>query len=110
QARPFDPATVASRARVAWSEAELPPIELHECRHTYAAYMIAAGVNAKSLSTYMGHSTITVTLDRYGHLLPGNERESADQLDAWLQRNTAQPPGNCSRARGNSESRWFESS
>jgi integrase len=32
------------------------PIGLHECRHTYAAFMIAAGVNAKALSTYMGHS------------------------------------------------------
>jgi integrase len=39
--------------------------------------MIAAGVNAKALSTYMGHSTITITLDRYGHLLPGNEQEAA---------------------------------
>jgi hypothetical protein len=28
--------------------------------------MIAAGVNAKSLSTYMGNSSITITLDRYG--------------------------------------------
>jgi hypothetical protein len=46
--------------------------------------MIAAGVNAKALSTYMGHSSIQVTLDRYGHLLPGNEREAARQLDRYL--------------------------
>jgi hypothetical protein len=32
----------------------------------------------------MGHITITVTLDRYGHLLPGNEREAAGLLDRWL--------------------------
>ena len=38
--------------------------------------MIAAGINTKALSTYMGHSTITITLDRYGHLLPGNEHTS----------------------------------
>jgi len=43
-------------------------------------------VNAKALSSYMGHSTITVTLDRYGHLLPGNEREAAGLLDSWLAR------------------------
>ena len=47
--------------------------------------MIAAGVNPKALSTYMGHSTITITLDRYGHLLPGNEHEAASLLDAWLE-------------------------
>ena len=47
--------------------------------------MIAAGINPKALSTYMGHSSITITLDRYGHLLPGNETEAAHLLDTWLQ-------------------------
>ena len=46
--------------------------------------MIAANVNAKALSTYMGHSTITITLDRYGHLLPGNETHAANLLDTLL--------------------------
>lgn len=46
--------------------------------------MIAAGVNAKALQTFMGHSSITVTLDRYGHLFPGSEGEAAALLDAYL--------------------------
>ena len=50
---------------------------MHEARHTYASLMIAAGVNAKALSTYMGHASITITLDRYGHLFPGAEDEAA---------------------------------
>ena len=82
--RPFDSAGLATRARKAWAAAGLEPVGLHDCRHTYAAFMVAAGVNAKALSTYMGHSTITITLDRYGHLLPGNEREAAGLLDRWL--------------------------
>lgn len=48
--------------------------------------MIAAGVNAKALSTYMGHANISITLDRYGHLMPGNEEEAAGLLDAYLER------------------------
>ena len=48
--------------------------------------MIAAGVNAKALSVYMGHSSITVTLDRYGHLMPGHEDEAAAMLAAYLER------------------------
>jgi integrase len=48
--------------------------------------MIAAGVNAKALSTYMGHASISITLDRYGHLMPGNEEEAAQLLDAYLAR------------------------
>lgn len=46
--------------------------------------MLAAGVNVKALSTYMGHASITITLDRYGHLMPGNEAEAAGLLDAYL--------------------------
>jgi integrase len=58
----------------------------HDCRRTCAGFMIAAGVNAKSLSTYMGHATISITLDRYGHLMPGNENEAAGLLDTYLER------------------------
>jgi integrase len=48
--------------------------------------MIAAGVNAKSLSAYMGHSSITITLDRYGHLMPGSEAQAAELLEDYLER------------------------
>jgi integrase len=48
--------------------------------------MIAAGVDAKALSTYMGHASITITLDRYGHLMPGNEDAAAVLLDGYLSR------------------------
>jgi hypothetical protein len=46
--------------------------------------MIAAGVNAKALSTFMGHATIAVTLDTYGHLMPGSEAKAAGMLDSYL--------------------------
>jgi integrase len=83
---PFIASNVWRRAHTAWKRAGLEPISLHECRHTFASLMIAAGVNAKALSSYMGHSSITITLDRYGHLMPGNEEEAAALLDAYLVR------------------------
>jgi integrase len=46
--------------------------------------MIAAGLNAKALSAYMGHASITITLDRYGHLFPGSEEQAAVLLDIYL--------------------------
>jgi integrase len=79
---PFDSWAAQSRADRAW--AKLTRLTLHEARHTFASLMIAAGVNAKALSTYMGHGSITITLDRYGHLMPGNEAEAAGLLDALL--------------------------
>jgi len=81
--KPFNAGTLKLHTD-AWTDNGLTPISLHECRHSYAAYMIAAGINPKALSTYMGHSSITITLDRYGHLLPGNESEAAHLLDTWL--------------------------
>jgi integrase len=83
--RPFSDSALVQRARRAWARSGLDPLGLHEARHTFASLMIAAGVNAKALSTYMGHSSITITLDRYGHLMPGNEDEAAALMDTYLE-------------------------
>ena len=106
-AQPFNHSSVLRRAEAAWRAAEVErarqagadeqelqrvadefaaPITLHECRHTFASLMIAAGVNAKALSSYLGHSSIQITFDRYGHLMPGNEEEAAGLLDEYLAR------------------------
>jgi integrase len=81
---PFKDWTIRSRAAGAWRDAGLAGIGLHEARHTFASLMIAAGVNPKALSSYLGHASIAITLDRYGHLMPGNEGQAAGLLDAYL--------------------------
>jgi integrase len=100
---PFTPSNVRRRALTAWEAANdattaaalaegqdvmpgelLEPIGLHEARHTFASLLIAAGVNAKAITEFMGHSTITMTFDRYGHLMPGGRAEAAEQVDAYL--------------------------
>jgi integrase len=91
--KPFTSSNVRKRAHTAWRRAGLQPIGLHECRHTFASLMIAAGIRAernpvaiaKQLCTLMGHASITQTLDRYGHLCPGSEGEAAAALDAYLE-------------------------
>jgi integrase len=82
--RPFHANVVYRRADTAWKEAGLGRLRLHQARHTYASFMIAAGVNAKALSTFMGHSSIKVTFDLYGHLMPGTEAEAASLLDRFI--------------------------
>jgi integrase len=82
--QPCATSTAYNRADRAWKEAKLKRITLHECRHTYASYMIAAGVNAKALCSLMGHSSITETFDRYGHLFPGDEAQAGALLTAFL--------------------------
>jgi integrase len=80
---PFNPGTMNARAARAWTG--LTPIGLHELRHTCASIFIAAGVNAKALSTYLGHSSVTITYDRYGHLMPGSAKEVVTLVDAYLE-------------------------
>jgi integrase len=101
--QPFASSTANSRAVRAWKAAnddaaerareehramapgeELVPIGLHEARHTYASYLIAAGIEMKAISTYMGHTSVAFTYDRYGHLLPASLAENAAKLDAYL--------------------------
>ncbi len=83
---PFTPSAVRRRALTAWRRAGLAPIGLHECRHTFASLLIAAGVNAKAITAYLGHASIQTTFDLYGHLMPGNEDEAVALVDAYLER------------------------
>jgi integrase len=94
---PIDCDAALDRARGAWAatavgaflqgrslEVALEPVDLHEARHTAASTMIAAGVNLKALSEFMGHASITTTVDRYGHLLPNSIGEATALLDQYL--------------------------
>jgi integrase len=83
---PFRDSPLVARARRAWRDAELTPIGLHECRHTFAALLIDARVTPKAISTFMGHASISITLDRYGHLFPGSEDDAAELVNAYLAR------------------------
>ena len=81
---PFNDSAIAKRARLQWDALMLEPIGLHEARHAYASVMIAAGVNIKTISEWMGHSSVTITLDRYGHLLPGQAAVALGLLNNFL--------------------------
>jgi integrase len=63
-------------------EAGLAPLRPHDLRHTAVALWIAAGANPKEVSVRAGHTSVSFTLDRYGHLFPGHDDELRDRLDA----------------------------
>lgn len=54
----------------------------HHLRHTCASLMIRSGAHAKAVQAHLGHSSITVTMDVYGHLFPDDMDELAGRLDA----------------------------
>lgn len=81
---PFIPSTVRRRAIDAWKRAKLTSTSLHEARHTFASMMIASGANPKVIQAVMGHATIEMTFDIYGHLMPGGLEEAAAAADAYI--------------------------
>ena len=87
--KPMGHSALVKRLKSAWAGADLEALKLHEARHTFASMLIAAGANPKAITTYMGHSSIQVTFDRYGHLMPGSEAQIAGLLDAYLEAGTA---------------------
>lgn len=57
---------------------------LHPCRHFFASWLIESGATVKEVQVYMGHSTVEITLNRYSHLLGGNEARAAERFSAYL--------------------------
>ena len=77
---------VLARCKKVWKRHGLADeaVLLHETRHTFASLAIASGVDIYHLSRIMGHSSIQVTLDRYGHLYPDGLAEARRLLSLHL--------------------------
>ena len=67
--------------RQAEGKPPLRRITLHQLRHTFASSLIKRREHLDYIMKQMGHSSIQVTIDLYGHLLPLDNREAADKLD-----------------------------
>lgn len=63
-------------------KAGLRDIRFHDIRHTYASLLLTAGVSPVYVKEQMGHSSIQMTVDIYGHLIPGSHRDQVNLLDA----------------------------
>ena len=60
----------------------MPELRPHDLRHTCVSFMIAAGASPLVISRAIGHGSIAVTYDVYGHVLPDHADDIADALDA----------------------------
>jgi integrase len=64
----------------------LPPIRLHELRHTSASLALAAGVPMRVVSERLGHSTIGITQNLYTHVFDELSRDAADKIASLIPR------------------------
>src|SRR5664280_1389268 len=75
--QPLDPESVSRYFRQAVKQSMLPPIRLHDLRHTHATLALQAGIHPKVVSGRLGHATISITLDTYSHAIPAMQEEAA---------------------------------
>lgn len=64
--------------------AGLRRIKFHCLRHTFASLLIDQGEHPKYIQSQMGHSSINVTMDTYGHLMKTVNQDSARRLDGAI--------------------------
>jgi integrase len=78
------------------TKAKLRRVRFHDLRHTFASLLLQNGESPVYVKEQMGHSSIQVTVDCYGHLIPGGNKQAVDRLDtpisqSVLERESATP-------------------
>ena len=82
---PLYPKTFTQWFRAHCAAVGLPPIRLHDMRHTYATIAIGvARVPIKVVSQRLGHANVKITMGTYAHVLPGDDEAAADAAAAAI--------------------------
>ena len=63
------------------AKASLRRVRIHDLRHTYASLLLQNGESPVYVRDQLGHHSIQITVDTYGHLVPGGNRQAVDRLD-----------------------------
>jgi len=78
----LSPNAITKAWPVAMTAIGMPAITLHSLRHTHASMLIASGLDILTISRRLGHSSPTITLSVYGHLIHGTDDRAAQVIDA----------------------------
>ena len=80
----IDPSNLRKLFNRLWTEAQLRRVRFHDLRHSFASLLLQNGESLTYVKEQMGHSSINVTVDIYGHLVPSGNRQAVDKLDDAL--------------------------
>ena len=79
----YEPRTYEDLFKRTLKEANLPDINFHALRHTFATRALEAGMDIKVLSSILGHAQASTTLNLYAHALPDHKRDSMQKMGAF---------------------------
>ena len=81
---PMTGGDVTKRFQVLLKAANQPRPRFHDLRHGCASLLLAQGVHPRVVMEQLGHSTITLTMNVYRHVIPALQRDAAERMDAML--------------------------
>lgn len=81
---PLRPATITRNLAAIAAEIGMPKLTPHGLRHTWATLALKRGIHPKIVADRLGHSSVTVTLDRYSHVTAGLDMDAAEQVAALI--------------------------
>jgi integrase len=87
QGKHFSVRTVAAHYTKLLQENDLPPLHIHDLRHSAATLLASMGIPAKVIQEILGHSSVTVTQNLYGHVIEGMQEEAMQKMDNFFQQN-----------------------
>ena len=79
--KPVEPRTFREYFATIVKKTGLPRIRFHDLRHTHATLLLQQGVHPKIVSERLGHTSISMTLDIYSHVIPSMQKEAAEMFD-----------------------------
>src|SRR5207253_6624704 len=83
--KPIDGGNLVRREfKPALRRAGLAQVRFHDLRHSFASLLIAQGEHPKYISEQLGHASVQITLDRFGHLMPQSYGHAGDRLEETL--------------------------
>jgi uncharacterized protein YndB with AHSA1/START domain len=86
---PVNPATFTRWTKQQATEAGVPPLTPHDAaRHGWATLALTAGVPPKVVQERLGHSSISITMDRYSHVIEGMDRAAAEAVAALIEQSS----------------------
>ncbi len=82
---PLHPNTMTNQFKRLVVSAGVPLIRIHDLRHTSATLMLANNIHPKIVQERLGHSDVSMTLNRYSHVTMDMQRDAADQMDTLME-------------------------
>jgi integrase len=85
----FSVNTIALHYKKLLQECALPQLHIHDLRHSAATLLASMGIPAKVVQEILGHSSVTITQNLYGHVIEGMQEEAMQKMDDLFKKDGA---------------------